>query len=73
MIMLGLARAGTDISLLALQSSSYGNIKTAIDKEKKRCYYVNHSEVVRDSLARERENLDKRQKERFTAQGWIES
>ena len=70
MMRLYLAGEGTDISVLALQSSSCANLKTAVDKEKKKCcFYVNHSRVIRDSLVRVREKLDKQQRDMLPTDG----
>lgn len=37
------------------------------------CFYVDHSGMIRDSMAKLRERPDKRQKERDTSQGWFDS
>lgn len=59
MMRLYLAGEGTDISVLALQSSSCANLKTAVDKEKKKCcFYVNPSLLIRDTLTRVRKSVD---------------
>lgn len=36
------------------------------------CYYVGHSGVIKDSMAKIREGLEKRKKERTQNQGWYE-
>ena len=37
------------------------------------CFYVDHSGVIKDSMSKLRERLDKRQKDREAHQEWFES
>lgn len=48
-----------------------GGLYTTLSE--KCCFYVDHSGVIKDSMSKLRERLDKRQRDREAHQGWFES